>query len=115
MMISGRWMAKSSTKSISPRSAMSSMSSVVSSFMWPVSSRTRAGVKPRLMRRRTRVCSGSSMAMIDSGTSSTGRTPWAEEYSSVWRETCTTSSCFDTTHRPLRSSQCTGSLVRNQR
>ena len=80
-----------------------------------VSSRTRAGVKPWLMRRRVRVCSSSSRVMIDSRTSSTGRTPWAEEYSSVWREMWKTSSCFDTTHRSLRSSQCSGSLVRSHR
>ncbi len=77
--MSGTWMAKSSTKSSSPRSATWSMISFDSSRMWSVSSRTLAGVKPRLMRRRWRVCSGSSIAMIDIGAATFGRTPSAAE------------------------------------
>ncbi len=79
MTISGTWIAKSSTKSSSPRSATSSMIWFDSSRMWSVSARTRAGVKPRLMSRRWRVCSGSSIEMIDIGAATRGRTPSAAE------------------------------------
>ena len=88
MTMSGTWIAKSSTKSSSPRSATSSMIWFESSRMWSVRDRTRAGVKPRLMSRRCRVCSGSSIEMIDIGAATRGRTPSAAEYSSGWRETC---------------------------
>ena len=79
MMISGRWMAKSSTKSHSPRSAISSMIWLVSSRMWSLSWRTVRGVKPLLINRRWRVCSGSSIPMIDIGTAIRGRTPSAAQ------------------------------------
>ncbi len=37
------------------------------------------GVNPLFTRRRWRVCSGSSMEMIDIGDATLGRTPWAAE------------------------------------
>ena len=43
-----------------------------SSRMWSVSSRTCAGVKPLLISRRWRVCSGSSIEMIDIGAAMRG-------------------------------------------
>ena len=81
MTMSGTWMAKSSTKSHSPRSAISSMIWFDSSRMWSESWRTMRGVKPLLTSRRWRVCSGSSIEMIDIGAATFGRTPWAAEYS----------------------------------
>ena len=77
--MSGTWMANSSTKSTEPRPATSSMIWFEISRMWSVSSRTLAGVKPRLISRRWRVCSGSSIEMIDIGAAILGRTPSAAE------------------------------------
>ena len=115
MTMSGTWMAKSSTKSHSPRSAISSMIWLDSSRMWSASWRTIRGVKPLLTSRRWRVCSGSSIEMIDIGAATLGRTPWAAEYSSWWRLMWLTSSWRDTTHISLRASHHSGALVRSQR
>ena len=72
-------MAKSSTKSSSLFCATSSMIWFDSSRMWSVIARTLAGVNPRLTSRRWRVCSGSSIEMIDIGAATRGRTPSAAE------------------------------------
>ncbi len=58
-------MEKSSTKSTWPLAAIWSMISLVSWRTWGISSRTRRGVKPWLMRRRVRMCSSPSIVMID--------------------------------------------------
>ncbi len=113
--MSGRWMAKSSTKSQSPRAAISSMISLVSSRMCSLSWRTIRGVKPLETRRRCRVCSGSSIEMIDIGAATLGRTPWAAEYSSAWRLTWLTSSWRETTHSSFLASHHTGAFWRSQR
>ncbi len=86
-----------------------------SSRMWSVRARTLAGVNPRLTRRRWRVCSGSSIEMIDIGAATRGRTPSAAEYSSWWREMCDTSSCFENTHSSFLASQWMGLCWRSQR
>ena len=69
--------------------------------MWGAISRTRRGVKPRLMSRRWRVCSGSSRAISDMSAATLGRTPWAADHTSERREISKTSAWRDTTHRSL--------------
>ena len=75
MTTSGTWIAKSSTKSTSPRTFISSMSATLKARTRGSSSLALRGVKPRLMSLRWRVCSGSSIETIDIGASSLGRTP----------------------------------------
>ncbi len=70
------------------------------------------GVKPRLIRRRWRVCSGSSIEMIDIGAATSGRTPSAAEYRSWFREMWDTSACLEMTHSSLVASQWIGAVLR---
>ena len=57
------------------------MISLVSWRTWGMSSRTRRGVKPWLMRRRVRMCSSPSSVMIDMSPAMIGRTPNRLQYS----------------------------------
>ena len=72
-------------------------------------------MNPLLTSRRWRVCSGSSIEMIDIGAGTLGRTPWAAEYSSWWRLMWLTSSWREMTHISLRLSHHTGAFCRSQR
>jgi hypothetical protein len=111
--IIGSGAATSRTKSQRPCPATAAMSSRQIRRSFGSWSSTRRGVKPRFTSPRRRLCSGSSMLIIDGIAGASGRELPLEQNSSGLFETRCTSSCSATPKSSRAGSHQTGACARS--